>query len=103
MQGGAAVQSMADGAQQHGIFLEASVLYGRVQPHVILKHSASGTQIGVPRFRVAGLALAQAHIGPGGVEAAPGLPGQQAVPVGGVGQMDGVSLVAGAEAPARRR
>lgn len=75
VQCGMVVQSMADSAQQYRVLLEAAVLDGGVQTHVILGHHAAGAQVGMPGLGVAGFALAQAYMGPGGVEAAPGLLG----------------------------
>ena len=87
---------MLNGLEENGILLEAAVLHGGVQAHVVLHHAAARAQVGVARLGVAGLAGAQAHELAGGVELGPGLIGQQGVPIGGVGDVDGVALVPGA-------
>ena len=100
MQGGMVPSGMLDGLQKDRIAGEGAVLHRRVQPHVVLHDAPASPQIGVSGLGVAGLAGPQAHKFTGGLQAAPGAIFQKGVPVGGVGQVDGVALIAGAQAPA---
>ena len=99
VQGGAVLLGVLDGLEEDGILLKAAVLHGGVQTDIVLHHAAARAQVGVARLRVAGLSRAQTHELAGGVELGPGLLRQQRIPVGSVGQMDGVAVVAGAKAP----
>ena len=100
MHGLARVPGGGHGLQIGGILKEVPVGDGLGDFGQVLEHHPAGADVGVAHLAVAHLALGQTHVQAGGGEVGAGVFGKELVQHRGVGGVDRVALVTGAEAEA---
>ena len=89
-----------DQPQQRRVTGQAAVADGGVDAHQFLHDHPAGAEIGVSDLGIAHLAGGQADRQARGQQLGMGMACQQVVPVGGLGQFDGVVGALGPQAPA---
>ena len=96
MQGLAVGLGVLNGLDVDRVFKKFAVLNLLRHLRQDLEHHAARAHVGVADLGVAHLPLGQAHVQPGGLEQGVRVLGEELIQVGGIGDIDGVPLEAGA-------